>query len=352
MSKANIKLALAYLGKRGGGVSFLEDIYEDFLKHGYEPIVIVSSDSEVVIKNIELSYFVHVPHSLSEVLRFPGWILSIPKTAFSIHRNEVEEVLFVMPQPFDYLLARILKLFGIQISYVIHDHKAHSGENWPFKRSMTARVRISKNVYFLSDYVSKFFGDFFENTKVHISKLEARRKTSLDEVSELGVESRYFVFAGRIKNYKGIDRLLTAWNQLPGNEGMLVIAGEGVKKVLPDSILCKNIVLIDKWMTSEELWNLINNSDGLVATYEEATQSGIIAIAVNLGVPVLATNVGGLNQQLASVSNAILVDNSIEGLISGLIQLRQQTKAPQAGGANSELMDISTQIMDGIGSHE
>jgi glycosyltransferase involved in cell wall biosynthesis len=326
----------------------MEDIHEDFLKYGYEPISIVSKDSEVVLRNHKLTYYVDVPHSLWEVLRFPAWALSLTKTAFLMKKSEVKEVLFVMPQPFDYLLARVLRLLGVQTSYVIHDHKAHSGEIWPLKSSMLARVRISKNAYFLSEYVSKFFVDVTESTAIHISKLEARRKKGFEEARVFGIDGEYFVFAGRIKDYKGIDRLLNAWNLIPGNERKLVIAGKGVKKVLRENIECRNLILIDKWMTNEELWNLIGNSDGLVAAYEEATQSGIIAIAVNLGVPVLATNVGGLNQQLASVSNAILVENTNEGLISGLIQLRVKTKVLQVSGDNEKLMDISLQIINSI----
>lgn len=115
---------------------------------------------------------------------------------------------------------------------------------------------------------------------------------------------------GRIEPYKDIDTLLKAFellnqNNLPVD---LLIAGRGP---LPQAINYKlsttNFFIENRWLSSDEITALALECDIIVVPYKKASQSGIIALALAAGKPVIATNVGGLAEQIEDGSTGIVV---------------------------------------------
>lgn len=114
---------------------------------------------------------------------------------------------------------------------------------------------------------------------------------------------------GRIEPYKDIDTLITAFELISSRNlpADLIIAGRGeISDKAQGAIKKLNVRIENKWLGADEMTSIARACDIIVVPYKKASQSGVIALALALGKPVIATNVGGLPEQ---------IDNNISGLI-------------------------------------
>jgi glycosyltransferase involved in cell wall biosynthesis len=145
-------------------------------------------------------------------------------------------------------------------------------------------------------------------------------------VSKNEPDNRFtFLFFGRISPYKGIDLLLEAFikikNQL--DKVNLIIAGNGkywfdISKYKQQ----KDIEIINRYISNDELVSLIQQSDIVVCPYKDATQSGVIMSAFALNKPVIATRTGGLPEMVADKKTGYLIEaNSIDALCNSMLYI-------------------------------
>jgi alpha-maltose-1-phosphate synthase len=102
------------------------------------------------------------------------------------------------------------------------------------------------------------------------------------------------LFFGRLEPYKGIDVLLdameTVWRLRPN--ARLTIAGEGAwaGRINPGS----GIRAILRHISEAELAELFGEATLVVAPYLEASQSGVVSLAVACGIPAVVSDAGAL----------------------------------------------------------
>jgi glycosyltransferase involved in cell wall biosynthesis len=143
------------------------------------------------------------------------------------------------------------------------------------------------------------FGEILPSEKAReVLKLEQNRKTLL--------------FFGLIRDYKGLDILLKAFSNLDDTY-QLVIAGEIYGKAdkylsLIENSKNKNIYLFNQYIPDDEVNLYFSAADLCVLPYRSATQSGITGTSFQFNVPVLATNVGGLNEAIKNGKLGDLVE--------------------------------------------
>ena len=350
--KSNInQVAVAYLGKTGGGVSFFESVYLDLSKFG-NVLGLLASDSEVRLPSSSRLIQVRAPHKIWELFFDLRWIISSVLVTIKIFRLGISDVIFLMPQPIDYVFSIFLRICKIRVSYVIHDPSHHSGEIWPFRKSMKARIRIAYRVFFLSSYVADQFNSLNLHKKFVVTILEARQNESKVSLNNTNQYGKYFLHVGRMKSYKGLERMLMAWDEIDYLDTCLLIAGAGIRKSLMGRCLPNNTILIDRWLTEGEIWSLVENSNGLILLYEEATQSGIAAIALNLGIPILSTNVGGLKEQLQVTSNSLVVENNYESIKHGLSEFGKLKRIFRSNLEMHSQMQVSLKIFEEFCTNE
>ncbi|MCR1781697.1 glycosyltransferase [Nocardioides carbamazepini] len=106
-------------------------------------------------------------------------------------------------------------------------------------------------------------------------------------------------FFGRILPYKGLD-LLVAASTLLAERGVQVVTRVHGDGSVPGGLVdAGHAVAWEPGWVSEELTNqVVDSFDVLVLPYREASQSGVLSIALSEGVPVVATPVGGLAEQV------------------------------------------------------
>ena len=148
----------------------------------------------------------------------------------------------------------------------------------------------------------------YSNFGEPIDKKEARKFLNLPANEKL------ILFFGFIRDYKGLDVLLEAMKELKDREIKLIIAGEfysnesKYKKIINELSLENKLYLFTEFIPSSEVKYYFSASDVVILPYRDATQSGIVQIAMNFHKPVIATNVGGLAEVISDNSTGFIVE--------------------------------------------
>jgi glycosyltransferase involved in cell wall biosynthesis len=159
-----------------------------------------------------------------------------------------------------------------------------------------------------------------------LSKEASRKMLQLDP------HKKTLLFFGLIRDYKGLDLLLDAFNQLDDSY-QLIIAGEvygdfkKYQEIIDHSKFKSNVYLFSNYIPDQEVKNYFSAADLCVLPYKSATQSGICAIAKSFKTPVLVTDVGGLKEYILN-ENAGLVSEQLnaDGIQKGIVKFFETEK--------------------------
>lgn len=145
--------------------------------------------------------------------------------------------------------------------------------------------------------------------------------------AKLGIPAhkKVLLFFGLIREYKGLDILIDAFNQL--NDGYyLLIAGEPYGDYSPlrnaiaagdkESLVGQHI----RYIPDEEVPLFFSAADVCVLPYRSATQSGVTAISYHFNVPVIATDVGGLREIIEPYRAGLVVPEPSPTLFASYIE--------------------------------
>lgn len=123
------------------------------------------------------------------------------------------------------------------------------------------------------------------------------------------------LFFGFVRPYKGLDDLLTAWplvlQALPA--ARLLVVGEFWEPVEDFRArasalgVVDSLMIIDRYVTDEELGTVFGAADLVVMPYVTATGSAVAPLALHFGRPMVATAVGGLPEAVADGVSGLLV---------------------------------------------
>jgi len=123
----------------------------------------------------------------------------------------------------------------------------------------------------------------------------------------IDTNEKYILFFGRISKYKGIEYLISAFNQISHifPDIKLIIAGRGnLMFHLEEN---ENIIFINRYIKTSELVGLIQNSLFIVVPYTDSTHSAVVATSYTFLKPVIASKVGGLPEIVRDGETGFLV---------------------------------------------
>jgi glycosyltransferase involved in cell wall biosynthesis len=155
-----------------------------------------------------------------------------------------------------------------------------------------------------------------------ISVHEARCELSIS------LQEQVFLCIGFIQPHKGFDRVIRAFNAVNPENAKLYIVGS--MRLVYDATLNylrllrflaagnPRIVVIEKFVSDQEFDTWIASCDYIVAPYREIWSSSIVARAKLFGKKVIASDVGGLHEQLDGEGFLFTTDAELEGCIRQL----------------------------------
>jgi glycosyltransferase involved in cell wall biosynthesis len=133
----------------------------------------------------------------------------------------------------------------------------------------------------------------------------------------LNVSDRVMLFFGNIAPYKGLEYLVEAMALLPqdGTPYKLVIAGrlkclpgywQGIEESISRLKLGSSIFSRVEYIPDEETEIYFKAADVVVLPYRHIFQSGVLFLGYNFGLPVIASNVGSLKEDVVENTTGFL----------------------------------------------
>lgn len=160
-----------------------------------------------------------------------------------------------------------------------------------------------------------------------IDKDKAKKNLKLSDKKNL-------LFFGFIRDYKGLDVLIEAFSIVRKTlDVKLIVAGEFYEpeekyiKLIQKHKLEEAVILKKDFIPTTDVKYYFSASDAVVLPYKSATQSGIVQVAVNFCVPVIATNVGGIGEVIEDGETGYVVEKeNPEKLAQAIIRFYNERK--------------------------
>lgn len=323
--KSHKKVLVCYLGRRGAGPVYAYEMTKSLLENGCEVYAIISEYIEnkplwealpfkhLYVYSTYNSTKECVLHSLKFYF-FQG--KELEKELEKIHLDVI-----YMPMLHVWNVFFCTKLPFVKKIFTVHDPVIHENNrkviyflekyiNWRCIKSADAVVILSK---LFKDYVVNHFN--VEKEKIYwiphgrfdYYDKDIQRKEDIIEYD--GIQ---FLFFGRIEKYKGLEILAQAYRLLSEKNlnVTLTIAGEGdfsPYEKMYDGL--NNVTIVNRWIREDEVQDFFRRKKVVtVLPYLSATQSGVIPIAMHFKSLVIASDVGGLSEQIENGSTGYLIE--------------------------------------------
>jgi glycosyltransferase involved in cell wall biosynthesis len=170
---------------------------------------------------------------------------------------------------------------------------------------------------------------FFAELGATPDRAMARARLGLDEHAPVAL------FFGYVREYKGLDVLLKAWPDVTTSipDARLVIAGDPERltaerrETLQREADAVGAVHRFEYIPMDEVATYFAAADLLVLPYRHISQSGVLYLALSLGIPVVASAVGAWTEMLSDEQNALLVEPGSESELAAA--LRRALRDPE-----------------------
>jgi len=152
--------------------------------------------------------------------------------------------------------------------------------------------------------------------------------------ADLGLTGNVILFFGLIRPYKGLLDLIEALPAILNEiDVKLLVVGEiwGEASVYESRIndlnLQEKVQLLDRYVSNDEASMYFAATDLAVLPYREATGSAVLQLAFGLGVPVVATRTGGMDEVVEDGVTGFLVDpGDVAGLSRAIVRFFEEDR--------------------------
>lgn len=173
-----------------------------------------------------------------------------------------------------------------------------------------------------SDKIKVVYNSVKEIKPVSISKIDLK--------NDLGLSGDVIISVGRMVPWKGFDLLIRLMPELMqiNPEFKLLIIGSGpykdeLRKIVKQELLDDNVIFLDN-MKQDKLFNYISASDMFVLNTGYEGLPHLLIEAMQLGIPVVSTKIGGNPEVIEHKKNGLLVEyNNKEELKKAIISIHE-----------------------------
>lgn len=234
-------------------------------------------------------------------------------------------------------LGTILRVLGnkshrISLVHNMIPHEKRPGDHW-FSRYFTA---ANDAFMTLSDAVAADVATFstapmqtsphpiYDSYGTVVDKAEARAHLGLSP------QGKYLLFFGFIRDYKGLDLLLSAMADSRLANVKLIVAGEyygneeKYQTLIRELGVANQLELRTSFISNEEVRFYFGAADAVVQPYKTATQSGISQLAYHFEKPMIVTRVGGLPEIVPHGTAGYVVDVDPTAIADAVVDFYEQ----------------------------
>lgn len=146
-----------------------------------------------------------------------------------------------------------------------------------------------------------------------------------EKMLELTPGKKNILFFGLIRDYKGLDILIDAFDRISPNYE-LIIAGESYgpfdkyQRQIDASPGRKRIHVFNRFIPDSEVKYFFSAADVCVLPYKSATQSGVSSISYQFGVPLIVTDTGGLKETVGDTGMGLISPSATPAFIAQKIE--------------------------------
>jgi glycosyltransferase involved in cell wall biosynthesis len=243
----------------------------------------------------------------------------------AIEKHRIEQVVVLMSHVWTPLLADSIRRTGVRYVVIVHDAADHPGDptavvnSWLSRDALRADEVVTLSAYVKSGLVARY-PKLADRTNVLFLPI-LRSVTAISQTKP--TDQIGFLFFGRLLAYKGLPLFVEACEILRArNQNFrIAVAGEGNLGAWTDRLAAVNAVVINRWLDYGEVASLAGQYDCMVLSNIEASQSGVVALAHGLGMPVIATPVGGLGEQIREHESGLISQSVSAGAIADAMEL-------------------------------
>jgi glycosyltransferase involved in cell wall biosynthesis len=305
--KDKVPLSVVYLGRRGGGAKITKIISEDLETSNVFSLagICLRKDNELG-KEYDQSKVVNLFDglvSIGTLLKIIQYALVPKKLLLDVRLSSNGLCLVPMISPLGLIVESLLKVQGVTVIRLLHDFEKHPGDKWPPRFLIRNLIKSSDFLIALSNEVAHKIKS--KNPKIGLSVYPHPVFDFPTSEIERVTSNKYILYVGRIREYKGVENLIAAFDNLEVNGLELVIAGEGKLKAKTNP----RINVINRWLQENEIASLVKNSEAVVFPYIEASQSGFLPYCVSENKKVVVTPLLGLLEQTIGYKNTYVTKN-------------------------------------------
>lgn len=337
-----MRLGLIYLGRRGAGAPISYEL-GTHLSHYAEVLAVLS----VYVENLTLWQssdleLIITPTYRSLTGAIWSWInqFKLMQLADIVRSWRPDILIFPMFYTWNPFLQWHMR--DIPSVVAVHDPIPHPGlTGYSYKLLEDASIRQAERCLIFSKELAPELAqrgvDLERIEHIPLGEMSYYQRQVSQASPQKDDEVPKLLFFGRITAYKGLDVLLRAYKEIKKEhkcEMMIVGEGDlGSYKALLDDL--PEVQIINHWVSEEEIAVIFNQSSILLLPYTSGSQSGVLPIAASFGLPVIATNVGGIPEQIDHESTGLLVKpGSVPELVDAIKRLIQNPDLARRLGEN------------------
>lgn len=309
-----MKIALVNLGRRGAGpvygleiakrLSTLSDLLSVVSRHAEN----ISCWRESGLRLAEIDTYSDIASFLVSSLD----VRTYCRIGSILTGFKPDVLYFPMLHPWSYAIG----LLALRTPKVVtlHDLILHPGEKNPLIALAQRMVRwqASRVVVLSQAFVDDLSSKGFPRDRIDVIPLgELSYYNTISSAPAIdGHHPPTILFFGRILPYKDLSNLLDAFSIVTRHvpNARLLIVGSGDMSPYEQRVNGRSdIVVVNRWIPDEEVAAYFRQGDVVVIPCSSASQSGVIPVAYTCKLPVVATAVGGLSEQVESGRTGLLV---------------------------------------------
>lgn len=320
MPTPKVKILVFMLARRGC-IAYANEMCKDLQHSPVELKIYASRFCEEPL----LSTSVLVPTFRNSIEFLWRSLFSLPGLLWKM-RQDIKKgyqiIYFPMFHHWNPALLWFAKRWGATTFLTVHDAVFHLGE-WQFGQAFFQKMALplAHQIIVLSAFVKSQLSLALQQKIVVIIHplLSITQKNSIRKHTT----RPSILFLGRIAYYKGVDLLLEALKDFKKYQiTQLTIAG--IPMYEPEiPVTDFPIQTIKRWLSDAEMEQLLGTHDILVLPYREASQSGVVTLGIAAAIPMVVTEVGGLQEQLTT-QEAVWVEPTVSSIREGIVHLMEQ----------------------------